>query len=677
VAPALTGGFPPWTPGGISRNPADVSLGPANANRTPMTTLRLPTLLSLCALLLAPLVSNAASPPAEFFARRDQVSDTRISESGRYVSYLTPAKDQFFDLNLHDLQTKDTWKINLGGYEVFRYEWVDDTRLIMQYGNGSIQVYDAATNKITGTIRPPGIYLQFISSLRRDPDLFVCRYYEEESNAGNRTGLGIVNIKLHGMLMAGANNRRYNVKEWIDLPKGEHHHTLVDKEGEVRLLTVYRDKRFQYFYRTSPAASWQELPFDHETTTIIGFADDTDYIYVAHYADDAHSSRLHRYQVSTKEFGAPLFEDPDYSMSEAWLTQVRQPDGKTRVLALSYQRDVFVQRAIDPVFAEVQRTVNAKLPGRQNHIQDCDHAVNRFIIGSQSGREPVRYVIYDRAADTFSPLPAPAPWFNAAEMSVKRPIKFTTRDGLVLEGYLSLPVPSATGAKPPLVVHPHGGPWVRDTWGFDANVQFLTTRGYAVFQPNYRGSAGYSRAVSKTDEWDFRKMHDDVTDGVRHLVQSGVIDDQRIAIFGGSFGGYLALAGAAFEPGLYRCAVTFAGVFDWEQLVRQSRVNRRYNEFAYDQLLKKLGDPKKQQERFEGMSPIAHVAAIKAPVLVVHGKLDSTVDYRQSTKLLSELKEHRIPHERLFFETEYHGFTERKNRQKFLETVERFLAKNL
>lgn len=647
---------------------------------SPVTPLpfRLPALLfSLCALLLAPSTARSDPPPAELFDRRDQVSDVRISEDGRFFSYLTPAKENYYDLNLHDLQTKDTWKINLGGYEVFSYEWIDATRMVMQYSTGSRQVYDAAVNKITGTIQPYGVFLQFVSSLRRDPDLFVCRYYEEASNSGGRTGLGIVNIKLNGMMMAGANNRRYNVKEWIDIPEGEHHSTFVDKDGEVRLLTVYRNKKLSFRYRSSPSASWQELPLDHETTDVIGFPDDTDYIYLTRYAEDAHSSRLHRYRVSTDDFGPALFEDPNYSLSDAWLTQVRQADGKTRVLALSYHRDVLVQRAIDPVFAEVQKIVNAKLPGRQNYIYNCDREVNRFVVGSQSGREPVRYVIYDRSADSFLPLPAPAPWLKPAEMSVKRPIKFTTRDGLVLEGYLSLPVPDENGGKPPLVVHPHGGPWVRDTWGYDADVQFLTTRGYAVFQPNYRGSTGYARAISKTDEWEFRKMHDDVTDGVRHVLKLGVVDPKRIAIFGGSFGGYLTLAGVAFEPDLYRCGISFAGVFDWEQLLRQSRVNRRYNQFNYDQLLKKLGDPKRQQEHFETMSPIAHVAAIKAPVFIVHGKLDGTVEYEQSTKLLSELRKHKVPHEKLFFDTEFHGLAERKNRQKFLEAVERFLDKNL
>ena len=137
------------------------------------------------------------------------------------------------------------------------------------------------------------------------------------------------------------------------------------------------------------------------------------------------------------------------------------------------------------------------------------------------------------------------------------------------------------------------------------------------------------------------------------------------------------MAGAAFEPGLYRCAITFAGVFDWKQLVRQSWANSDDDKYNYDRLLQKLGDPATQEARFENFSPITKIADVQCPVFVIHGKLDTTVDYRQSTKLLSELADHKVPHEKLFFDTEFHGFSERENRQKFLEAVESFLAKHL
>lgn len=636
--------------------------------------------LRLVALLLGLITSALATPPPiGDFVKWPDVNQVRISESGRYVGFLTPGKIRYFDLNVYDLQTKESKKFDLGGDDVTGFFWIAGDRMVITTENrpdyrGRRQVFDVKQGKVTANVTYERQFFQLVSSLRRDPDLFVARFFDDGRGSA---GLAIINTRLRPKAMTGVDNSRFNVKEWLDLPKGEYHGAGTDQDGEVRLVSIYADKRLRYYYRTGPAAKWTELPFDYETTDIIGFTDDPDLIFVAHYAADAKSSRLHRYRVSTGDFGPPLFEDATYSMSEANLFQVRQPDGKLRTVALGYHRDLYAQLALDPVFAKVQAAVNAKLPGRLNIISDCDALLKNFVVASSNGREPDRFVIYNHESGGFLPLPAPTPWFKPAEMSVQRPIKFTARDGLALEGYLSLPAPAPDGRKPPLVVFAHGGPWARDVWDYNSDAQFLTSRGYAVFQPNYRGSTGYSKAVSKDDDFEFRKMHDDVTDGVKHLVAQGLVDDKRLAIYGGSFGGYLAVAGVAFEPDLYRCAITFAGVFDWKQLIRQSWAQSDDDQFNYDRLIEKLGDPATQQERFQNMSPIAHIAAVKAPVFVIHGKLDTTVDYRQSTKLLSELEAHQVPHEKLFFDTEFHGFSERDNYRKHLEAVEQFLAKYL
>lgn len=653
-----------------------------------MTTTRLPALLSLCALLLAPFTAPAAPPPASDFVRRAEINDARLSEDGRYVSFLTPSTRDFYDLNLYDVETKESKKFDLGGDDVLRHEWIDSRRIILTTRNRPAywfrqQVFDVKQGKITGNLTytldkglmgSADTVLTVISSLRRDPNLFTAWFYDFDDN---RAGLAITSLKLQPKSGLGHDNARYNVKQWIDIPDGEFHGAAADKEGEVRVIWIYRDKEMRFYHRATPEDSWAQLPLNYDSTTILGFDDNPDYIYVAHYSDESTSSRLHRYRVSTNDLGPALFEDPEYSMSQASLMTKRLPNGRTRPLALAYHRDVPVQRAVDPAFAAAQQAINTNLPGRLNLIHDCDSELKRFVVSSQTSREPARFVIYDQAAGTFQPLPAPTPWFNPAEMSMMRPIKFPSRDGLMLEGYLSLPAKPASGGKPPLIVHPHGGPWVRDTWSYNRIVQLLTSRGYAVFQPNYRGSTGYSKRVSKDDEFEFRKMHDDVTDGVKYVLSQGLVDENRVAIFGASFGGYLAVSGVAFEPDLYRCAVTFAGVFDWKQLISQRKANSRDDKFNYEYLLRKLGDPAKQTERFEQNSPINHVAAIKAPVYVIHGKLDSTVDYRQSTRLLAELEQHKVPHEKLMFSSEVHGFLERENEQKFLEAVERFLAKHL
>lgn len=643
--------------------------------------------------LVAPLLglitsALAALPPVSDFVRRPEIASAEISEDGRYVSFLTPSKKDYFDLNIYDTQSKESKLLDLGGEEVMQYQWIDAHRIVLTTSRRPAyrfrqQVLDVSLGKVTGNLTyrfDKGIFgyaesvPQVISSLRSDPNLFTAWFADFD---GGRKGLATISLNLQPKGGTGHDNSRYSVKNWIDLPPGEFHGVSTDKEGEIRVVNIYQGKKMRLYYRATPAAVWAELPLDFETTTILGFTDDPDFLYAAHYSSESKSSRLHRYRISTNDLGPALFEDPIYSMSEAEFLSVRQPGGKSRPLTLSYHRDVFSQRSLDPAFTEVQAAINAKLPGRLNTIHSCDQSLRRFVIGSTNGREPERFVVYDHTDKSMLPLAAPTPWFKPAEMSVQRPIKFTARDGLPLEGYLSLPAPAADGRKPPLVVYAHGGPWARDTWRFDRRVQLLTSRGYAVFQPNYRGSTGYSKAVSKDDDFEFRKMHDDVTDGVKFLVAQGVVDGNRLAIFGGSFGGFLAVAGAAFEPDLYRCAITFAGVFDWKQLIRQSWAQSDDDQFNYDYLIKKLGDPATQEARFEQNSPIQHVAAIKARVFVIHGKLDTTVDYRQSTKLLSQLAAHKVPHDKLFFDTEVHGFIERENEQKYLEAVEKFLARYL
>ncbi|MCB1104425.1 MAG: S9 family peptidase [Cephaloticoccus sp.] len=627
-------------------------------------------------------VTALAAPPADDFVRWPEITSTSIADDGRHLAYFTPSGREYFNLNITDLESGKTERFELQGFDATGMWWIDNDQILLytkhpENQDFQIAVFSVKRGKITGYLMHEITSIRILDSLRRDPALFLAHFPESAEWDTGRKGLAIVSSNRSPSGISGVKDNRYMVKEWLTIPPGEYHGAATDSEGELRLLVLYENKKMTYRYRPGPEEPWQTLPFDTEKTNIIDFDQDPDYLYVGHYAEASHTSSLYRYRISTGEFGDPIYSDPYYSMYDSSLLSVRTGKGKVRHLALNYNRDIRVQLPIDPEFAAVQKEINALLPGRLNSIYDCDKNLQRFVVFSTSGRDTPRYVIYTRKDKSMMALPEGRPWLNPAEASLMRPIKFKARDGLQLEGYLSLPAPRADGKKPPLIVNPHGGPWVRDTWGFNTEVQFFTSRGYAVFQPNYRGSTGYNTAISKTDDFEFRKMHDDVTDGVRQLIEQGVVDGDRVAIFGGSFGGYLAVAGAAFEPDLYRCAITFAGVFDWQQLIRQRWTDSKYDKFNYDVLMEKLGDPKTQEERFNAMSPINHVADIKCPVYVIHGKLDGTVNYKQSTRLLSELNAHEIPHEKLFFATEFHGFAERKNYREFLEAVEVFLTKHL
>jgi dipeptidyl aminopeptidase/acylaminoacyl peptidase len=185
-----------------------------------------------------------------------------------------------------------------------------------------------------------------------------------------------------------------------------------------------------------------------------------------------------------------------------------------------------------------------------------------------------------------------------------------------------MPEGGSKETPPPLLVIPHGGPWVRDYWGFNPEAQFWASRGYAVIQPNYRGSTGYDWKFPIADRYDFLKMHDDVTRAAKTLILSGYADPDRVAIMGASFGGYLALSGVVHEPDLYKCALTFAGVFDFETVLNGAR--RNFQRARHGIFLRRLGDPKEQKEKYESISPIRHLDQVSAPVFVAHGKEDQT-----------------------------------------------------
>ena len=269
-----------------------------------------------------------------------------------------------------------------------------------------------------------------------------------------------------------------------------------------------------------------------------------------------------------------------------------------------------------------------------------------------------------------------APWIDPARMQPMTVMKVKTRDGHDLDAYVTLPAGASKTHQAPLVVLPHGGPWARDVWGFDAEVQFLASRGYAVIQPNYRGSTGYDWRYPEEDRYQFRKMSDDTADATKTMLATGVVDPKRVAIMGTSFGGYLAISGLVNDSDLYRCGVTIAGVFDWAQVMKEEEFYQ-FDIPSYGWLKRKLGDPKKQKEFFDSISPMRHVDKIRVPVFVAHGKDDSTADIEESRHLLSQLDKYNVPHEVMFASEEGHGFHHLDNKVKLYSRIEAFLAKNM
>jgi dipeptidyl aminopeptidase/acylaminoacyl peptidase len=271
-------------------------------------------------------------------------------------------------------------------------------------------------------------------------------------------------------------------------------------------------------------------------------------------------------------------------------------------------------------------------------ILDSDQAEKRFVVGCESDRDPGGYYLMDLAKDSMRLLHKAAPWIKPDKTRPMQAISYLSRDGIPIEAYLTLPAEPAKGGLPPLVVIAHEGPSGRIVWGFSREAQLLASRGYAVLQPNYRGSLGYDWRFSAEDRWNFMKMSDDVTDGVKHVIQSGLVDRTKVAIMGLGFGGYLSIRGATDEPGLYRCAVAINGIFDWKQLVLDARRNLPEGNPGYDILCRYLGDPVSEARKLDAMSPLGQVARLKCPVLVYHSWAAPNTPIDQSGRLISALK---------------------------------------
>jgi dipeptidyl aminopeptidase/acylaminoacyl peptidase len=255
------------------------------------------------------------------------------------------------------------------------------------------------------------------------------------------------------------------------------------------------------------------------------------------------------------------------------------------------------------------------------------------------------------------------------------PVTFSARDGLVLNGLLTLP-PGAKSPRP-MVLLVHGGPWSRDRWGYDATVQFLANRGYAVLQVNYRGSSEFGRDHFLAGVREFgRRMHDDLVDGVRWAVGKGIADERKVAIMGASYGGYAVLSGLAFTPEVFVAGVDRVGVADMIGL--RTDMPPYWQPWA-GMLSRFYGDPGIPEERrvMAERSPIGRVEAIRAPLLVIQGANDVRVRRDHSDRIVAALKARRHDVEYLLFDDEGHGINRTPNRLAYIRAVERFLARHL
>ncbi len=373
---------------------------------------------------------------------------------------------------------------------------------------------------------------------------------------------------------------------------------------------------------------------------------------------------LYEYDFRTDQLGKPIYENPQYDIDDFDLT----PSGEVR--AVHYVDDRSRIEWLDPAFKKLQASFDRALPGQINRVVSISRDQNRMLVWSGSASDPGLYFLFDRKLSRMDQVAAPFAALEGKQLAQMQSVTYKARDGLEIAAYLTLP-PGRPDMGLPLVILPHGGPFLRDKWEYDAWVQFLASRGYAVLQPNYRGSTGYGREFVEKGNGQFgRGMQDDLDDGVKWMVDRGTADANRVCIMGGSYGGYAAMIAAFRNPEIYRCAISFAGLSD---VSAQLRYNRR--SFAAERYYRDWRERVQGDKSFEldTISPLAQAARVAIPLLIVHGTDDDVVPPFQSRRMHEALVKLGRKHDFHLYEGEAHGFADPANSTDFLTRVGAFL----
>ena len=637
---------------------------------------------------VTPVPATEPIPTMDFF-RPSFLSQPVLNPSGTHVAAVITGTEDKHRLMVMDLKTQKIETVGgVGDKDIYQVHWLNDSRLIfslssqklynigllaadvgslragypLQQYNGSRLVSIPLKNRLR-----PLVWNRRDLETRRDAGVVVI---DSDLKAGEMVDLVAASAEHSDVITARDNNDKHIVTSYPKPSDGVTYRYLADKEGELAYCFTAENGNMTMSRLVDK--KWVACPVDLEQVDVEGPSNQPGEVIVTGPRQEGKPRALQLMNPATGELGDVVLQDQEYDF-DGWL--YRNP-ATGEVLGAMFQRNGPRVFWFNEQYRVLQKILDGFFPGLVVRIYGSDTKHKIFLVAVFSDRQPTKYHWVNLETRKAGPIESSAPWIDPKRMQAMNIIKFKTRDGRQLDAYLTLPAGASKTNPPPLVVLAHGGPWARDNWGFDGEAQFLASRGYAVLQPNYRGSTGYGWMFPAEDEWDFRKMHDDVTDATKTMISSGMIDKNRIAIMGTSFGGYLAVSGAVNEPDLYRCSITIAGVFDWEQLIKNEKYDQ-YESPLYGRMMKKLGDPKKEPAKFDLISPGRHVDKIRIPVFVSGGKEDQTVEIQQSKRLIAELEKYKVPHEKLLVGGEGHGMAHLKNEVELYDRIEAFLAKNL
>ena len=610
--------------------------------------------------------------PVEHFFRHPTYSDLSFSPDGKSLALLESIKGRQNLVVLDLASNRKAQLTNLRDQDVAAYTWVSNSRLAFVLdteGNEFFGLYVVDRDgrnfrELSGTLgsqQGKGKWnprqLQLFSRIEGDDDRILVLANERYPTVPDVFRL---DLRTGCRTMAVANPG--NVIGW-----------LPDRRGVVRIGVVAEPGRTRLLYRDHDEAEWQVL---READALgldwqpLGFDGDHRTLFMAVSAG-RRPAAVHRFDTATRELDpAPVAADPVHDVDG-----IRYWRSVGKVMSVTYHAERPKTQWLDASGARHQAIVDQALPHTRNVINEATPDGQILLVFSYSDREPGVYYLMDLGQKQIQEIAVTRDWISPEQMAEMKPVRFSARDGLPLHGYLTLPV----GREPrglPLIVLPHGGPFgIRDTWGFQPEVQFLANRGYAVLQVNFRGSGGYGAAFEQAGyrKWG-REMQHDLSDAVAWAVAEGVADPGKVAIMGASYGGYAVMAGLAFTPELYCAGVNLVGVTDLEVLFNGSVGWPAARREAY---ALRIADPKQDEAMMRAISPVHHAAAIRAPVFLAYGENDPRVDLQHGYRMERALKKEGKRYEYFLRKDEGHGYRKEENAVELYRRIEAFLKQHV
>ena len=601
--------------------------------------------------------------PLEDFFKNPEKSSYQISPDGSFYSFMAPYKNR---MNIFIQKIGDSSATQLTFEEardIAGYFWPNDEQIVFLKDEGGDENFHLFGVNIDGS-NPigftdfDGVRAQIIDDLPDQKDFVVIGLNKRNKQVFDPYRL---NLKTGETSMLAENPG--NIQGW-----------MFDHDGKLRIATaivdgvnqsiLYRENEedeFKTIITTNFKEGFNPQFFTFDNKNIIG------------------SSNLGRDKSVIVEFNPitakevrVLYANDDYDVNGVGYSR------KRKVITAAYFESWKSERHyFDSTSKAIFEKIQNQLSGYEIGITAINKEENIIILRTYSDKSLGSYYIYNSDDDKMEKIVEVSPWIDENEMSKQLPIDYQSRDGLKINGYLTLPKGyNMENAKNlPVVINPHGGPWARDSWGFNPEIQFLANRGYAVLQMNFRGSTGYGRKFFEASfkKWG-REMQDDITDGTQWLIDKGIADSTRIAIYGGSYGGYATLMGLVKEPQMYAAGVDYVGV---SNMFTFMKTIPPYWEPMLEMMYEMVGDVEKDSAMLREVSPVFHVDKIKTPLFIAQGKNDPRVNVDESDQMVKAMKDKGIKVEYLVKNNEGHGFRNEENKFDFYRAMEKFLNTQL